>query len=1042
MEKAGQWQKANDIYETTLGFYRQELDSKAVLVVPKTMSSHTEEIVNWADELLYRRCFVALKLGAHRETYQRLYDYLNHMANVTPPQFRIHRRIQASYTLIRAIPYAHRKGEYEPHGGPQNVPNAPFVPNSVRQELVLLHCEHTALLRVGFDFPAADTYNLPVLEAVDQAVSDWELIKANGPNDLVRLLQILYSASQFTFNSPRVFRHLINTLIRFGDWHEVKLALNTYIGLVQRQLETQGPNANDPKRTGSTPFDEKKEAPSPPPKNEDQESIHHIIQVIVAGSKVLLTAFNDGTESLRLHKFGTKLQQKYSDQIPKELVTQLHLWRGVTHGMLAANAEERDSRLEHHQKAINNLSIANTTEPDNPEILIQLAFQHASGGRDISVAFKLAKRAVNLDQSNLRAWHLLVLLITARKDYVGALQACELAFKRASQWYSIDKEVQKSSGQQQQQQQNKKGRLSKSGSGPLENNSNGDQVENDSLTMAKHRHTRSASLGGSSSAPLKTGPVEEGIDYLSLKLTYSFIKREVDGPESSLRTHAHLFLLYGRLVGALQQLTLDDASYAILMVSSTMPLPNLNSKTSRRNSFTGLSLGVSGEDGALGGDIKKSVPSYRSAGKGIAQSLAQSIKSGRGIIKSLSGKERNDERTAVSIAGTEKKKFSRRFRQSMHAFGIHGRRNSHGGTTTTPGIADSLAASNPNIAQGGNLSCPSPFRDGSANALSQSVDHLCTNASTLSLQYRNQGLATASLVDQASSVSLPQEYNVYYRPTITRSRLRKEQSTNLLCDLWLFSATCFIQLEQYEDALQAIEEASTANPKSPAVFSTRGQVYLKQQRHDEATAEFNAAFSISPGEPESTMGLARTRCECGSKEAAAGLLISLTSGKGWNNPEAWYWLGVIERKLAEDMSASAPESVHISKPQQQLQYHHQAPSSPPRSPPPSQSHHNAGSGDPSTSAPGVGGGSNDMMNGLVNNTTTIFQIPIQTYKPSDNSSSEDLSPIDPSNQKQPQQRRQKTLNPGWNRAKEFMAYALDMEQTQPVRDFECLPHLL
>ncbi|KAJ1677328.1 hypothetical protein EV182_006401, partial [Spiromyces aspiralis] len=240
-EIQGRWQDANDVYEMALAQYHQELAPSAVmLVVPKSMHKHSaddEDVVNWADELLYRRCFCAVKLGLGREVYQRFYYYINNLNNVTPAKFRIHRRIAALRTLIEYISMTYRRGEYVPHGGPQETPNAAFVPNNAKQELVILHCEYVTLLRIGYDFPAAGTSNTPVLEEVDRAAADWRLVGATNPNDTVILLQLLYISVQLTFNSPRVFRHLINTLVQLGDWHEARLALNTYIGLVERQIE-------------------------------------------------------------------------------------------------------------------------------------------------------------------------------------------------------------------------------------------------------------------------------------------------------------------------------------------------------------------------------------------------------------------------------------------------------------------------------------------------------------------------------------------------------------------------------------------------------------------------------------------------------------------------------------------------------------------------------------------------------------------------------------------------------------------------------------
>ena len=916
------------------------------------------------------------------------------MANVTPANFRIHRRIAASRILLTSISDSQKKGGYEPHGGPQNIPNAAFIPNSARQEIILLHCEHAALLRRGFDFPEADTYNIPVLEAVDQAVADWKLVNVQNSSDLVILLQILYNAAQLTFNSPRVFRHLITTLIQFGDCHEARLALNTYIGLIQRQMETQ--EAHHPSDS-----QEEKPAPLPPPKNEDQESIRHIIDIIATGSKLVLVAFNDATESLRLHKLGHKLLQKYPNQVTPQLVAQIHLWKGTTHGHIAANAVDREIRLEHHQKAIDHLNIADQSDPNNIDILVQLAFQHASGGRDIATAFTLARKAVNINQGSIRAWHLLVLLITARKDYVGALRACDLALKRSGQWWAIDKELHFA--------HQKKGANSNRHHSKFIIDSN--KGGSDTPSSVDSPTSRSQSITGTASAAIAFGPIEEGIEYISLKLTQSLIRREVDGVESALRSHTQAFLLYGRLMGAMKQRDIDDASYAVLMTSNTMSLPNFDSRAGRRNSFTAMSLGSNG--GGDDGDVRAALPSYRSTGKGIAHSLAQSIKSGRGIMKSFG--QKNVMSSTASLDGTDKNKFTRRFRKSMHILSHHSHGEHNGGRER------SASTSKPKANAAGPLGMTSP-------AQSQSVEHffndqVLRSAPALDQQALFHHRNSQPLIhDQSQSPNTP-EPKLYYKPIVTRLRLLNKQAARLLCDMWLFSANSFNQISKFEDAMQAAGEAATADPDSPSVFAVRGQIYLKQDKIDEATTEFNSAFAIAPGETESTICLARTKCNTGKKEIAAGLLVSLTSGKGWNNPEAWYWLGVIERKLAQDLAEDQQPS-----PPSPLQ----------------QATANAETVSPLTQIPLQSSSSSQTFY------TPLSQLPSSdpTTRPSmvathrvatdqSGSTSEGFTGYADSHQQQQQQ-----IHASWNRAKEYLAYALDMEQTQPIRSFECLAHMV
>ncbi|KAJ1673685.1 hypothetical protein EV182_004760, partial [Spiromyces aspiralis] len=622
-------------------------------------------------------------------------------------------------------------------------------------------------------------------------------------------------------------------------------------------------------------------APSSPPHPndaaEDEEPIEQIVGVLVTGSKLLLKAFDNTKESLRVHRLAEKLQHEYPECIPLTLAAQIYLWKGVTHGLIAAKADDRKSRLEHHQKAIDNLNAADELDPNNCEIITQLALQHASGGRDIDSAFGLAKRAVNIDSNSLWAWQALILLITARKDYAGAFKACELALKRNKIWSVAEKEIQKQ--QQQQQQQSLKGNLNGVGNGGGGSSSSsrrdssfgniGDiNVVTDAMAVSSISDLDKSgaqdgqsifpksSLSVSSSGRNQVAQVEEGMEYLRIKMLQSLITREIEGPESALRSHAVIFHLYGRVVQEVQLLPTDDASHAIMQANSGMFMLNPGTRVVRRNSFTGLSLGnrvdENGEDA-----IRASTPSYRSVGRSLAHSLVHSIKSGMGIKGLASRRHRRETMGSETDIG-EKKSLGQKFRQSIfmlgHPHSNHSHHHHHHYHTLlhihSRGSHRSVGKHND---EESGMGAPGETSDGvsKSTATTTATPQFVTNIPSVAtaeseantspgmLQgvehtFSSQGLRTVSSdLDQylrQAQTQRPEHGGVYYTQTMTRTRRLRSQMSDILADMWLFSAICFMHLKQFEDAHQAIEEAGAVLPHSPKVFTMRGLVYLAQGR--------------------------------------------------------------------------------------------------------------------------------------------------------------------------------------------------------------------
>ncbi|KAJ2786727.1 hypothetical protein GGI15_001305 [Coemansia interrupta] len=149
----------------------------------------------------------------------------------------------------------------------------------------------------------------------------------------------------------------------------------------------------------------------------------------------------------------------------------------------------------------------------------------------------------------------------------------------------------------------------------------------------------------------------------------------------------------------------------------------------------------------------------------------------------------------------------------------------------------------------------------------------------------------------------------YFSQVPTRTTQNRRLAKRSLCLLWLTSAAAFVVLDRHDDAANAVSEALAACPDSPEALTMRGQLELSQDRHLPALNDFHAAVSLEPTNIRASVSLARVEYLLSRRDVALGLLKNTTRAHGWSDPEAWYWLGRLERELALDQES--PGNVHM-----------------------------------------------------------------------------------------------------------------------------------
>ncbi|KAJ2630140.1 hypothetical protein H4R22_002873 [Coemansia sp. RSA 1290] len=780
LEVQGDISEAYSTYEAAVRAYKDKLSGQAAMVVPRGSEpgaerGQHEELVNWAEEALYRRATMSLALNDKATNIRKLESYINAMDSVTPPAFRAFRRLRANRLYMQLMRQSLDSG---------TAPSA-----EMKRAVMLGHRRQLWLLKATYAFPRADEVHEEVLSEVDSVARDWGLVRAFARADCLQLLEILYEFVCLTFNSPRVLRHLIHALIRFGDYHEAALALGTYRELVERQLEGVKKAIDAAVREGTGGANVFAG---------DVESINHVLRTAAVGARLLLVHLENVHECLALVHFADSLISDIEKRDPERLVTpavpqavraQIALWKGAAHSRLAQKSRDPGNRADHHNAALQHLREATALGPRLYDAHYYLALEYALGALDIPAATAAAKQAAALDSHRLEAWHLLALLYTARKDYEKALQICEVAM-RQSDWWDVYSEIKNDADSQRPQ--------------------------------------TSAHMGS----------IETGIDFFKLAMTHTAIEGRRRGFDASIEAQPRLFALYGYVYGPVVAAAedSDDVSTALETSSSIDMLATDELHTASR----------------------RGPPSQASGRRSLARSLARSV-------------------------------FSKHARHVSH----DGRpplpfTPLHGGTApdTDPAAPKATVDTAP-TSSGSHSAQERPKRQRSMPHLRPSTqDKLSSDA-----LFDDPG----RLVGRAS---IHGSGSVYYTPVATRQRYQRAQAKNALCSLWLSTAAAFVALQRLDEATHAVTEALAVSPQSPAALTMRGQLELARGQQQAALSDFHEAVALEANNVRASVALARIEHELGRRDEALALLKTVSRAQGWSDPEAWLWLGRLERELA------------------------------------------------------------------------------------------------------------------------------------------------
>ncbi|CAL1283803.1 unnamed protein product [Larinioides sclopetarius] len=159
--------------------------------------------------------------------------------------------------------------------------------------------------------------------------------------------------------------------------------------------------------------------------------LHEVSRLAPDNSLPCLLAARICYDHLDLPERGLKMAEKALEREiahPQNLLARCHVAVGLGHEMMSAIARTQNDRQDLRKKAFEAFLRASSVDPNDhlPEFFMAL---HYAQARQLSEAVLHAKMALHLRPDHIHSLHLLVLLLSAQKQHVEALQLIEAALE-------------------------------------------------------------------------------------------------------------------------------------------------------------------------------------------------------------------------------------------------------------------------------------------------------------------------------------------------------------------------------------------------------------------------------------------------------------------------------------------------------------------------------------------------------------------------------------------------------------------------------------
>ncbi|PWN51062.1 TPR-like protein [Violaceomyces palustris] len=291
------------------------------------------------------------------------------------------------------------------------------------------------------DFPRAGQINTAVLDFADELMRGWELNGEQGGEPADEAVDILYSLVRVTFHSQKLARHIFKLLFAAERYDEAKRALDAYIQIVDKGREANaagagaqasegvGKLANGIDKNGHDDGEAERDKVL-----EDFEDDETYARALILGARSVGTYLKDYTYADKTARKALELLES-SKSIKNgpgytALLALAKRVAGSTRASLAIQLSDPQRRPDLQSEALALLRSSAELDPESSETFFSLAYLQGEL-RDISSAVFSARKALELEPADIESWHLLTLLLSAQKNYKGALQIAEVALAEA-----------------------------------------------------------------------------------------------------------------------------------------------------------------------------------------------------------------------------------------------------------------------------------------------------------------------------------------------------------------------------------------------------------------------------------------------------------------------------------------------------------------------------------------------------------------------------------------------------------------------------------
>ncbi|WFD32208.1 hypothetical protein MSPP1_003251 [Malassezia sp. CBS 17886] len=411
-----------------------------------------DEMERWTETALYRHALLSLRLYGEADGAAALRTYQAKESR-WPSTFRIPQR-NALRALHASALNRGRVGGSAPAlgavaggaaGGAAAVAAAPLLSRTVSRrrphpspprnapsdawskDFVAIKQSATRTLENTRSLPRADESSANAERLAEQLVLSWRLDGARGSGSADEVVDLLYGLMRITFRSSVVLRLLTHMLVAAEAYREAVLILGQYMHLVESAWKAAGgPQTEESAIPG---FD----------------NGQHYIDAVLLGAHVYFTYLDEPQEAARLAQ---KLRVLVGDvdrtvphadvpadegETPPQLYTvapallaRILRSAGRSKAMAAMKLPFPATRARDLTDGRALLERAVLLDAEASETYYALGYVTALQ-RDMHAALAAARRALELEPASLDAWHLVILLLSAQKDFCAARDLAEEA---------------------------------------------------------------------------------------------------------------------------------------------------------------------------------------------------------------------------------------------------------------------------------------------------------------------------------------------------------------------------------------------------------------------------------------------------------------------------------------------------------------------------------------------------------------------------------------------------------------------------------------